>query len=44
MNYFSINTLATKPDLAENKVDIIKWVAGMLVVQAAAVSALVKLL
>ena len=38
------NTLATKSDLAENKVDIIKWVAGMLVAQAAAVSALVKLI
>lgn len=38
------NTLATKSDLAENKVDIIKWVAGMLVAQAAVVSTLVKLL
>ena len=42
--YAASNTLATKSDLAENKVDIIKWVAGMLVAQAAAVSALVKLI
>ena len=39
-----INTLATKSDLSEIKVDIIKWVAGMLVAQAAVVSALVKLI
>ena len=39
-----INTLATKSDLSEIKVDIIKWVAGMLVAQAAVVSTLVKLL
>jgi len=39
-----INTLATKSDLSEIKVDIIKWVAGMLVAQAAVVSSLVKLI
>jgi hypothetical protein len=36
--------LATKEDLERVKADIIKWVAGMLVAQAAIVSALVKLL
>ena len=46
-----VNTLATKSDvlalrieMSDMKSDIIKWVAGMLVVQAAAVSTLVKLL
>jgi len=50
-----INTLATKSDLpdlraalrhemSDMKVDIINWVAGMLVAQAAVVSTLVKLL
>jgi len=29
-----INNLATKNDLADTKVEIIKWVAGMLIVQA----------
>lgn len=29
-----INNLATKHDRAETKVEIIKWVAGMLIVQA----------
>ena len=49
------NNLATKRDLkeletrllvsiAELKADMIKWVAGMLVAQAALVAALVKLL
>lgn len=36
--------LTTKKDLAETKVEIIKWVAGMLVAQAAIVATLVKLL
>jgi hypothetical protein len=36
--------LATKNDLNEIKADIIKWVAGMLVVQVAIVTTLVKLL
>jgi hypothetical protein len=36
--------LATKTDLAELKVELIKWVAGMLVAQAAIVATLVKLL
>ncbi len=43
--------LATKKDIeqlrkeiAETKVEIIKWVAGMLVAQAAIIAALVKLL
>ena len=43
-----ISDLATKSDLqaeiAKAKVEIIKWVAGMLVVQAGVVAALVKLL
>jgi hypothetical protein len=46
-----VNTLATKSyvfalrlEMSDMKSDIIKWVAGMLVVQAAAVSTLVKLL
>lgn len=43
-----LNELATKADLqaeiANAKVEIIKWVAGMLVAQAAIVSTLVKLL
>jgi len=44
-------SLATKADidevkiaLAEAKVEIIKWIAGMLVAQAAVIAALVKLL
>lgn len=36
--------LATKHDLSNLKADIIKWVAGMLVAQAAIVATLVKLL
>ncbi|MHB8762943.1 MAG: hypothetical protein ACYDA8_01155 [Deferrisomatales bacterium] len=36
--------LATKEDLNAAKVEIIKWVAGMLVAQAAVVATLVKLL
>jgi len=36
--------LATKHDLNKTKADIIKWVAGMLVAQAAIVATLVKLL
>lgn len=36
--------LTTKKDLADTKVEIIKWVAGMLVAQAAIVATLVKLL
>ncbi len=36
--------MATKVDLANTKVEIIKWVAGMLVAQAAVVATLVKLL
>jgi len=36
--------LATKHDLNEIKADIVKWVAGMLVAQAAIVATLVKLL
>ena len=36
--------LVTKRDLVEAKVEIIKWVAGMLVAQAAIVATLVKLL
>lgn len=40
-----VNTdLVTKKDLMEAKVEIIKWVAGMLVAQAAIVATLVKLL
>ncbi len=36
--------LVTKEDLERAKVEIIKWVAGMLVAQAAIVATLVKLL
>lgn len=36
--------MATKADLADAKTDLIKWVAGMLVAQAAVVATLVKLL
>lgn len=36
--------VALKKDLAETKAEIIKWVAGMLVAQAAIVATLVKLL
>ncbi len=36
--------LSMKSDMASTKSDIIKWVAGMLVVQAGVVAALVKLL
>ena len=36
--------LVTKRDLTDAKVEIIKWVAGMLVAQAAIVATLVKLL
>lgn len=36
--------LATKNDLSNMKVELIKWVAGMLVAQAAIVATLVKLL
>ena len=43
-----LNELATRADLqaeiAKAKVEIIKWVAGMLVAQAAIVATLVKLL
>ena len=33
-----------KKDIAESKADVIKWVAGMLVAQAALIATLVKLL
>ena len=36
--------LATNRDLTEAKIEIIKWVARMLVAQAAIVATLVKLL
>ena len=36
--------LATKRDLADAKTDIIRWVAGLLMAQAAIIAALVKLL
>lgn len=36
--------MATKADLADAKTDLIQWVAGMLVAQAAVVATLVKLL
>ncbi len=36
--------LATKRDIIDVKIDIIKWVAGMLVAQAAIVATLVKIL
>ena len=39
-----LEELATKRDLVEAKVEIIKWGATMLVAQAALIAALVKLL
>lgn len=39
-----IRELATKGDLELAKADIIKWVAGLLLAQAALVASLVKLL
>ena len=39
----SIRELATKADLEAQKADIIKWVAGLLIAQAALVAALIKL-
>jgi hypothetical protein len=39
----SLRELATKADLESPKADIIKWVAGLLIAQAALVTALVKL-
>ncbi len=40
-----VNTkLVTKRDLTEAKIEIIKWVAGMLLAQVAIVATLVKLL
>lgn len=38
------NLLATKIDLSDLKIDLIKWVAGMLLAQAAVVASLIKLL
>lgn len=40
----AIRDLATKADLEPLKSDLIKWVAGLLLAQAAIVAALVKLL
>jgi hypothetical protein len=39
-----LGQLATKADLMELKADLVKWMAGLLVAQAAVVAALVKLL
>lgn len=39
-----LEELATKKDLAETEVRIVKWVAAMLIVQAGVIAALVKLL
>lgn len=39
-----ISKLATKKDIERAKSDIIKWVAGLLIAQAALTAALVKLL
>jgi hypothetical protein len=36
--------LATKHDLTQVKIELVKWVAGMLLAQAAIVATLVKLL
>ena len=44
LNDVTKSHLVTKADLEKAKVEIIKWVAGMLVAQAAIVAALVKLL
>lgn len=40
----AIRELATKADLEAIKSDLIKWIAGMLIAQAAVVATLVKLL
>jgi len=40
----NIDTLITKYDLTTMKTELVKWVAGMLVAQAAIVATLVKLL
>ena len=40
----AIRELATKADLEAVKSDLIKWIAGMLIAQAAIVATLVKLL
>lgn len=40
----AIRELATKADLEAVKSDLIKWIAGMLIAQAAVVATLVKLL
>jgi hypothetical protein len=39
-----LQTLATKVDLAELKAEVLKWMTGMLLAQAALIAALVKLL
>lgn len=40
----AIRDLATKADLEVLKSDLVKWIAGMLIAQAAVVATLVKLL
>lgn len=40
----AIRELATKADLEALKSDLVKWIAGMLIAQAAVVATLVKLL
>ena len=40
----AIRDLATKADIEAAKTDLVKWIAAMLVAQAAVIAALVKLL
>ena len=40
----AIRGLATKADIEAAKTDLVKWIAAMLVAQAAVIAALVKLL
>jgi hypothetical protein len=40
----AVRELATKADLESLKADLVKWVAGLLLAQAAIVASLVKLL
>jgi ApbE superfamily uncharacterized protein (UPF0280 family) len=43
-NEMHIDELATRRDLAELKVDLLKWIIGLLLAQTGLIAALVKLL